>query len=201
MVSQAAQITADPLPPPSADAGKAAKPASLPAAAGTPAGQARSTITVRIEGLRHDRGTIYVALYDNKRAFDEKKGQLVGAQVRSRNRGALAVFDNVVPGKYAVAFFHDENGNGKLDTNLLGIPTEGFGFSKDAMGKLGPPTFAAAALSIPAGPVSVVMHAKYFETLRNTSAGPTSTGTNNSADAKGRTSPGAGATTVRPMTR
>ena len=162
MVAQASQLAADPLPAPSADAGRAAKPASVPAASGTPVGQARSTITVRIEGLRHDRGTIYVALYDNKRTFDEKKGQVVGAQVRSRNRGALAVFEDVVPGKYAVAFFHDENGNGKLDTSLLGVPTEGFGFSKDAMGTLGPPTFDAAALSIPAGPVTVVMHAKYF---------------------------------------
>jgi uncharacterized protein (DUF2141 family) len=162
MVAQASHIAADTLPAPSGDAGRAAKTASAPAASGPPLGQARSTITVRIEGLRHDRGTIYVALYDNKRTFDEKKGQVVGSQVRSRNRAALAVFENVVPGKYAVAFFHDENGNGKLDTSPLGIPTEGFGFSKDAMGKLGPPTFAAAALSIPPGPVSVVMHAKYF---------------------------------------
>jgi uncharacterized protein (DUF2141 family) len=162
MVCQASQLAADPLPAPSPDAGRAAKPAFVPTASGTSAGQARSTITVRIEGLRHDRGTIWVALYDNKQTFDEKRGQVVGAKVPSRNRVALAVFENVVPGKYAVAFFQDENGNGKLDTSLLGIPTEGFGFSKDAMGKLGPPTFAAAALIIPAGPVSVVMHAKYF---------------------------------------
>jgi len=143
MASQASQLAAEPLPV-------------------QPAGQARSTITVRIEGLRHDRGTIYVALHENKRTFDEKKGQVAGALVRSRNRGAVVVFEDVVPGKYAVAFFQDENGNGKLDTSLLGVPTEGFGFSKDAMGTLGPPTFDAAALSIPAGPVTVVMHAKYF---------------------------------------
>ena len=117
---------------------------------------------MRIQGLRHDRGTIYVALYDNERAFDEKMGHVAGAQARPRNRGAVVVFENVLPGKYALAFFQDENGNKKLDTNLLGVPTEGFGFSKDAMGKLGPPTFAAAALYIPAGPVSVVMNARHL---------------------------------------
>jgi uncharacterized protein (DUF2141 family) len=68
----------------------------------------------------------------------------------------------VPPGKYAVAFFQDLNGNQKLDTNLFGVPKEGFGFSRDAMGKLGPPSFEAAALDIPAGPVSVVMKAKYL---------------------------------------
>jgi len=129
---------------------------------GYPAGQARSTITVRIESLRHDRGTIYVAALRQQACIRREEG------ASRRRPGTVA--ESWGPrgvrkrrtSKYAIAFFQDENGNGKLDTNLLGIPTEGFGFSKDAMGKLGPPTFAAAVLSIPAGPVSVVMHAKYF---------------------------------------
>jgi uncharacterized protein (DUF2141 family) len=117
---------------------------------------------VRIQGLRHDRGTIVVALYDNRRAFDDKKGQAHGASTRPHHRAAVVVFDDVLPGRYAVAFFQDENRNQKLDTTLLGVPTEGFGFSKDVMGKRGPPTFEAAAIDIPAGQVSVVMTAKYF---------------------------------------
>ena len=72
------------------------------------------------------------------------------------------VFDNVLPGKYAIAFFQDENGNQKLDTGFFGVPTEPFGFSKDVMGKRGPPSFEAAALDLPAGPVTVVMNAKYL---------------------------------------
>jgi uncharacterized protein (DUF2141 family) len=119
-------------------------------------------VTVRIQGLRDDRGMVFVALYDNPRAFANKRGQTAGAVVRPRNRGAVAVFADVRPGKYAAAFFQDSNGNQKLDTNLFGLPSEPFGFSKDAMGKLGPPTFEAAALDLPAGPVSVVMNAKYL---------------------------------------
>jgi uncharacterized protein (DUF2141 family) len=153
-VSRPSRLSAEPPTSSSPDAGRPTKPA--------PARPARSTVTVKIQGLRHDRGTIFVALYDNRRAFAAKQGQVHGTTIRPRNRGALVVFDNVLPGKYALAFFQDENGNQKLDTNLLGIPTEGFGFSRDAMGKVGPPTFEAAALDIPAGPVVVVMNAKYY---------------------------------------
>jgi uncharacterized protein (DUF2141 family) len=144
------------------DAGKPTPVAPPAAPANAPARLARSRVTVRVQGLRHDRGTIFVALYDNRRAFAAKQGQAHGATTRTRNRGAVVVFDDVLPGRYAWAFFQDENGNQKLDTNLLGIPSEGFGFSRDAMGKLGPPTFEAGAIDIPAGQVSVVMNAKYF---------------------------------------
>jgi uncharacterized protein (DUF2141 family) len=144
------------------DAGGSAKIPAPPATATAPAPPARSTVTVRIQGLRHDRGKVFVALYDNKRAFAEKRGQAAGAIVAPRNRGAVVVFDNVLPGQYALAFFQDENGNQKLDTSLFGVPTEPFGFSRDAMGKLGPPSFEAAALDLPAGPVSVVMNAKHL---------------------------------------
>jgi uncharacterized protein (DUF2141 family) len=152
----AARVAAEPARPAPPDAGR---PAATASAKPRPA---RSTVTVRIEGLRDDRGTLFVAFYDNQRAFADKQGHRIGGTVRPRNRGAVLVFDDVPPGKYVVAFFQDLNGNHKLDTNLFGVPKEGFGFSRDAMGKLGPPTFEAAVLDIPAGPVSVVMKARYF---------------------------------------
>ncbi|MBN2576471.1 MAG: DUF2141 domain-containing protein [Deltaproteobacteria bacterium] len=117
---------------------------------------------MRVRGLRHDRGTILVGLYDNERSFAKKRDPLAGAEAPPKNRGAVVVFKDVKPGRYALAFFHDENDNKQLDTSLWGVPKEAFGFSRDAMGKVGPPSFAAAAIVIPAGPVSVVMNAKYY---------------------------------------
>lgn len=61
------------------------------------------------------------------------------------NRHAVCEFPSVAPGTYAVSVFHDENSNGKLDTNLMGIPREGVGASNDAKGHLGPPRFDAAS--------------------------------------------------------
>lgn len=137
------------------DAGRS----STPSQAQVPTG---GTVTVRIQGLRHDRGTILVALYDSERSFAKKQNPTAGLEVPPKNRGAVVVFGDVKPGRYALAFFQDENGNKELDTSLLGAPTEAFGFSRDAMGKVGPPSFAAAAIVIPAGPTSVVMNAKHY---------------------------------------
>ena len=54
-------------------------------------------------------------------------------------------FENIPPGKYAIAVIHDENMNGKLDANWLGIPKEGYGFSNTAKGVVGAPLFSAAS--------------------------------------------------------
>ena len=147
------------VPPGDAGAARSAPPgdAGAPKAAQTP----KSTVTVRIQGLRNDTGIIFVALFDSERGFDGKK-HAAGGQARPSGGSAVVVFQNVAPGTYAFSFIHDENENKKLDTNFLGIPTEGFGFSRDAMGTFGPPSFEATAMTVLAGAVTVRMRAKYF---------------------------------------
>jgi uncharacterized protein (DUF2141 family) len=122
----------------------------------------RATLNIRIEGLRNDKGTIFVSLYNNKKAFDTNKNAVVSGQARPAGQSCVVVFENILPGRYALSFIHDENDNKKLDTNLIGMPKEGFGYSKDAMGRFGPPSFDAAALVVPAGTLPVVMRAKYL---------------------------------------
>ena len=56
-------------------------------------------------------------------------------------------FERVPPGTYAISLFHDENGNGKLDKQLI-LPREGYGFSRDAPVRFGPPSFASAAFAV-----------------------------------------------------
>src|SRR6478672_5685764 len=65
--------------------------------------------------------------------------------VRVRETQARCVFSEIPPGNYALAVIHDENMNGKLDTNLMGIPVEGYGFSKNARALLGSPSFSTAS--------------------------------------------------------
>lgn len=66
------------------------------------------------------------------------------------------------PGRYAVQLFHDENGNGKVDRALFGIPKEGVGFSNDAPIRLGPPKFAAAAIDVAPGTRTIAVRMRYF---------------------------------------
>jgi len=65
--------------------------------------------------------------------------------IKVRDKQARCDFEDIPPGTYALAIVHDENMNGKLDTNLLGIPKEGYGFSNDAKALLGAPSFSAAS--------------------------------------------------------
>ncbi len=73
----------------------------------------------------------------------------VAARIHKAEPGPIViVFENLAPGEYAVATFHDADRDGELATNFLGMPTEGYGFSNGAVGVFGPPSFDAAAVRI-----------------------------------------------------
>ena len=101
-------------------------------------------LTVTVKEVHSSTGTVYLAVYD-----EASFGRPEVAKVRQRApavKGEITFVIHSLPaGKYAVASYHDENGNGKLDMNSLGMPTEGYGFSNDAQGSGGPPTFVGAA--------------------------------------------------------
>ena len=98
--------------------------------------------------------TLYVALYSSATGF---AGTALASQMVPMRAGAAQlVFPGLAPGRYAVRVFADENGNGKLDTNLFGMPTERYGFSNDAKGNLGPPEFDAAAIGVDADLQTVI---------------------------------------------
>lgn len=62
--------------------------------------------------------------------------------------GSPAIFRDLAKGRYAVVAFHDENGNGKLDVNFLGMPLEAYGFSNNVFGQAAAPSFDKAALDL-----------------------------------------------------
>jgi uncharacterized protein (DUF2141 family) len=70
-------------------------------------------------------------------------------------------FGRVPEGRYAISLIHDENGNGKLDTRLM-IPREGYGFSRDAPVRMGPPKFAQAAFDVAGEPVRLAIRMRYL---------------------------------------
>ncbi len=110
-----------------------------------PSASGTGTIEVECVELRHDRGELVCALYDRADTFPRESGVRAGAYAKIEAGRAVCRFDGLPPGRYAVAAFHDEDGDRKLKT-VLGIPREGYGFSNDARpGTFGPPKFAAAA--------------------------------------------------------
>ncbi len=99
--------------------------------------------------------TLYVALFDSAEGY--AAGKAVAAQTVPMRAGAARLaFPGLAPGRYALRLFADENGNGKLDTNLMGMPTERYGFSNDAKGNRAAPGFDAAAFSVDADLQTVI---------------------------------------------
>lgn len=92
-------------------------------------------LTVEISGLRNNTGNVLYEL------FDEKHKSLEVGTVDIKEKKCVIVFENLKSAKYGFNYIHDENKNKKLDTKMLMIPTEGFGYSNNADGTFGPPAF------------------------------------------------------------
>ena len=103
-----------------------------------------ATLTITVKDVRNTTGTVLIAVYDQS-GFGKPELAKAKQKVGAKAGEVKFVFQGLSAGKYAVAAFHDENGNGKLDRNSLGVPTEGYGFSNDAQGTAGPPNFSQAA--------------------------------------------------------
>ena len=88
-------------------------------------------LTIEIAGLRDAKGVVRLCLTADPRDFPDCKGRdAVAATVKASRSPIRYTFRAVPAGNYAIASFHDANGNGKLDT-MLGIPKEGFAFSRN----------------------------------------------------------------------
>jgi uncharacterized protein (DUF2141 family) len=136
-----------------------------------------SDLTVEIDGIRSASGTIMIGLYDNADGFitaikhsteagllndkDRFAGMALRATLGTQRVGLM----QLPYGEYAIIVFHDENDNGRLDENAWGVPTEGYGFSNNAQGLLGAPSFDAAMITLDGPKRTVAVSLIYPTTL------------------------------------
>jgi uncharacterized protein (DUF2141 family) len=125
-----------------------------------PASVSRTTLTLSIEGVRSTRGKIMAALL--KADASAGIARRVNAGMASPVAGTTTlVFEGLEPGDYAIQLFHDENGNGEMDSNLFGIPSEGYAFSNRARGSFGPPKFEQMKFTVTAAPAATAAVMNY----------------------------------------
>lgn len=107
------------------------------------------SIQIQILGIRSSTGMVACTLFESPVGFpaDYLHSARNIMSIRVKNNQAQCNFEGIPPGTYAIAVAHDENMNGKLDKSALGIPTEGYGFSNNAVGWLSAPSFSAASFS------------------------------------------------------
>ena len=126
---------------------------ALPVAAllgGASPAQEGATVTVKVTDLRNAKGIVRACMTTDESRFPKCRGVAgaYGATAQAHEGSVSFTFTGVKPGRYAVALLHDENSNGKADRALGMMPKEGFGFSRDAKVRMGPPKFGEAAIDI-----------------------------------------------------
>ncbi|KPM32038.1 Hypothetical protein I595_1686 [Croceitalea dokdonensis DOKDO 023] len=109
---------------------------------------AQHTITVSVENVKNSNGAIRAALYDSSDSFLKFDAVFASTASKATPTTTVLVFKDIPSGAYGIALFHDENDNGEMDTNWMGIPKEKVAFSKARMKAFGPPDFEECKFAV-----------------------------------------------------
>ncbi|HEY0062921.1 MAG TPA: DUF2141 domain-containing protein [Telluria sp.] len=112
-----------------------------------------ATLTIEVDDVKSADGVLMVAIFNSDGSF--LKQPLKGAGARAVAGTSSIVLADLPEGEIAFAIYHDANSNGKMDKNVMGIPTEDYAFSNNALGKMGPPKYEAAKFTLPAAGATV----------------------------------------------
>ena len=106
-----------------------------------------------------NKGQVRCAVYQSEDTWLSKK-VVTGTSAKVLGKRAICVFRGLKPGRYAISAYHDEDEDGRLDTNFLGIPKEDYCASRDARGRIGPPAFSDAAFRYAGGVLELSARAR-----------------------------------------
>jgi uncharacterized protein (DUF2141 family) len=106
-------------------------------------------LTVTVNNVKSNKGFVNVCLFNQADGFPDKTNLAIKCTRMNAAKGTMQIkIDGITPGKYAISAHHDENNDGKFNTNFIGMPTEAAGASNGAKGRMGPPKFENAVLMI-----------------------------------------------------
>lgn len=106
----------------------------------------KTSLKVDVQNVRVQKGIVYIALFRAGKEFPEGK-PIEGKRLAAGGKSVQTLF-SVEPGDYAIAIYHDENGNGKMDKRMFGIPKEPYGFSNNFKPVMSAPKFGDCKFSV-----------------------------------------------------
>jgi uncharacterized protein (DUF2141 family) len=114
-------------------------------------------LKVTIANLRNNKGHVLISIFKNGVGYPDKpEKSFKRAKLSISNKTAVFDFIGLPTGNYAIAILHDENDDMKMNTNFLGIPKEGYGFSNNVMGTFGPPVYSKASFNYTASTAATI---------------------------------------------
>ena len=117
---------------------------------------AEVTFDVAVSGAKSDAGKVLIHVNADEKQFKGKAPALRELTGELKNGAVTVSVADLPAGKYSISVTHDANGNGKLDSNMMGMPTEAFGFSNNPKVRFGPPSFEETLIEVKDGqPVAI----------------------------------------------
>ncbi|MFD2574281.1 DUF2141 domain-containing protein [Spirosoma soli] len=113
----------------------------------------KANLKVDVQNVRAPKGAVYVALFHSENSFPQGK-PMEGRKLNIDGKSVQTTF-SVEPGDYAIAVYHDENGNGKMDKRMFGIPKEPYGFSNNFRPTMSAPKFVDCKFTVSDGSKTV----------------------------------------------
>lgn len=120
-----------------------------------------TTLEIEVTGLRDHRGMLHACVTRNPAHFPDCRSDSLAAMTSVPSAARTITFRGLEPGQYAVAVFHDSNSNKRLDT-FLGIPREGFGFSRNPKLRFGAPRFQDVSFALAPGVARTNVRLQYL---------------------------------------
>lgn len=111
-------------------------------------GMSQYSLSVEVQGVKSSIGNINIAIYNRSQGFLKFEEVFKADRISAKEATTTFKIMDLPNGEYAVAIFHDENGNDKLDTNWLGIPKESVAFSNAKIKTFGPPSYRECAFNL-----------------------------------------------------
>ncbi|MCY7322391.1 MAG: DUF2141 domain-containing protein [Phormidesmis sp. CAN_BIN36] len=125
--------------------------------------EAASTLTAEVGGLRNRNGQLCFSVFSSSQGFPTNSDNAVQTKcVKVTSSPMKVAFKQLSPGRYAIAVLHDENNDRQANRNFLGLPTEGFGFSRNPTIVASPPKFAESAVSVTGQTTTTQIQLRYL---------------------------------------
>jgi len=121
-----------------------------------------ATVELTVTGMRSAKGQVLVCLTREADHFPDCSGSTSARSAVVPASRPKATFTDLPQGRYAISILHDENANGRADKTLGLIPREGFGFSRNAPVRMGPPRFDQASFAIDGSDVTQSIRMRYL---------------------------------------
>jgi len=122
-----------------------------------------SQLELRINNIKPGPGIVRIAVCESPDQFPDNPGKHYSLPKEEINNNSISlVIQGLRPGAYAITLLDDKNGNGEMDTGILGIPKEGFGFSNDVKPTRKPPSFEKCTFQVREGFNYLAINMQYF---------------------------------------